>query len=269
MKDFDLYSFGNYRNYLRKAFSGIGEHRGRRILLAEELGCQTSFLSQVLTDRAHLSLEHAIKTSRFLNHSDDESRFFILLIEKEKAGSVLLEKHFEKQLLEIKLRRQEIKDRIQVVSDITPEDQMHYYSAWYYAAIHIFVALPGLNTLNEITKRLRLSAKVVKEALEFLETRGFILKEKGEFRIGSKRIHLSRGSPMLSKHHTNWRMQAINSVDGEAESDLHYSAILGISKTDQEKFKEKLLALLAEFEPIVKSSKEEIPVVMLMDLFEI
>jgi uncharacterized protein (TIGR02147 family) len=265
----DLFSHLSYREYLKKEFAGTGEQRGRRSLLAKHLNCQTSFLSQILTDRAHLSLEHAIRTSEFLQHTEAEKNYFMLLVQKGKAGSKDLERFFEIQLEQIRTQRENIKERINVKTELSAEDQMRYYSSWYYAAIHILCALPKLNTVDAISKKLRLDLAIIKNALDFLENRGFVQRKDGAYTIGSARIHLAKGSPMLPRHHSNWRMKAIESVDVEKQNDLHYSALLGIAKKDVPIFKEKLLALIQEFEPIIKESREEVPVVLLMDLFEL
>ncbi len=74
---------------------------------------------------------------------------------------------------------------------------------------------------------------------------------------------------MLPRHHANWRMKAIESVDIEKKNDLHFTGVLGIAKNDIPKFKEKMLKLIEEFEPMLKESTEEVPVILLCDLFAI
>jgi uncharacterized protein (TIGR02147 family) len=264
-----LYEFSDYRIYLQKVFPGTGEGRGQRVRLAEYLNCQTSFLSQVLTDRTHLSLEHAIKTSEFLKHTPQEKKYFMLLVQKGKAGSPPLEKFFDQQIAEIKKKRSEIHERVGVKTELSAEDQMKYYSTWYYLAIHILTALPGLQSAEAIAAHLKLEMGTVKEALEFLESRGFIRASSEGYAIGMTRLHLPKGSSMLPRHHANWRIKAIESVDQEKPQDLHYSVLLGISKKDQKLLKEKLLKVIEEFEPVIQESKEEVPVVFLMDWFGI
>ena len=193
----------------------------------------------------------------------------MLLVQKAKAGSKSLESFFNGKISEIQKQRDQVKERIKIKTELKTEDQMKYYSSWFYSAIHILCALPNLNTVEQISKKLKLDIGLVKEVLNFLESKGFVQSSAGKYSIGSRRIHLAQGSPMLPRHHSNWRMKAIESVDQEKTSDLHYSAVLGIAKRDIKVFKEKLLNLLEEFEPIVSESKEEVPVVLLMDLFEL
>ncbi len=265
----DLFQYTDYRSYLRKEFAGTGERRGRRTLLAKKLRCQTSFLSLVFTDRAHLSLEHSLGTTDFLGHRESEKRYFMLLVQKGKAGSRELERFFDEQLEQIRTQRENIKERIGIKTELSTEDQMKYYSSWFYSAIHILSALPEHNSIEMISKTLKLEISVVKTALEFLEERGFVTRKNGALNIGARRIHLPKDSAMLPRHHSNWRMKAIEAVDHEKKDDLHYSAVLGISRKDLKILKEKILELLQTFEPVIQNSKEEIPVIFLADLFEL
>ncbi len=73
---------------------------------------------------------------------------------------------------------------------------------------------------------------------------------------------------MLPRHHANWRMKAMMALDHEKKDELHYTAVLGISKKDYSLFREKMMNLLSDFEPVITKSPEEIQVVMLLDLFQ-
>jgi uncharacterized protein (TIGR02147 family) len=263
----EIFQFRNYRDYLKKEFAGTGENRGRRSFLARHLDCQTSFISQVLTERAHFSLEHAIQVSVFLNHTPLERKYFMLLVHADRSGSSTLKAHFEEEIVQIRKKRNEVKERINVRTQLSAEDQMTYYSAWHYSAIHILCALPDFRSVEAFSVRLKLDIPVVKRTLQFLEERGFVRKNSTGYEIGSTRIHLSNGSPMLPRHHANWRMKAIERVDNQKSHELHYSAVLGISRKDVKALKDRLLQLLEDFEPVIERSKEEEPIAFLMDLF--
>jgi uncharacterized protein (TIGR02147 family) len=262
-----LFDFTDYQLYLKSSFSGTGEGRGKRAHLAEALNCQTSFLTQVFTQKAHLSLEHALKACEYLNFDEKESDYFMLLVQKGKAGNKKLEDYFQRKIKKIKQTRDQIDHRIKIKTDLSLEDQMTYYSVWYYAAIHIAASIPNINTAEKISKYLNLSPLITKNALSFLEAKGFVEFVNGAYIVGARRIHLKKGMPMLPRHHSNWRMKAIASIDQEKEHDLHYTAVLGISKTDAQLLREKLLKLLEEFEPVISKSPEETSVVLLLDLF--
>jgi uncharacterized protein (TIGR02147 family) len=264
-----IFDFDDYRAYLVAAMDAKGERRGKRSRLAQFLGCETSFVSQVLTGRSHFSLEHSIRASDFLGHTSEEKHYFMLLVQKGKAGSRPLESYYDAQIAEVRKRRQVVRERIQVKDELKLQDQMTYYSAWWFVAAHILCALPGTQTRDEITRKLSLPAEVVNRTLDFLLGKGLIKEESGHYSIGAQRIHLGTASPLLPRHHSNWRMKAMQAVDHPKAGDLHYSGVIGISKKDGERVRAMMLDLLQKSEVIVQESKEDTAYVMLMDFFEL
>ena len=69
----DVFKYQNYRPFLKAAFPRAGTGRGQRQQLAKALGCQTSFISLVLTDRVHMNEDMAFGTTQFLRLSKAES----------------------------------------------------------------------------------------------------------------------------------------------------------------------------------------------------
>ncbi len=53
--------------------------------------------------------------------------------------------------------------------------------------------------------------------------------------------NLGSDSPLIIQHHSNWRMQAIASLDPNNQEDLHYSAVVSIRAEDFEKIKTQLI----------------------------
>jgi hypothetical protein len=74
---------------------------------------------------------------------------------------------------------------------------------------------------------------------------------------------------MISKHHTNWRMQAIQSLEREAESELHYSSVITVSEGDAVKIREALVKAIEQVRLIVKPSKDEALYCYNLDLFKV
>ncbi len=261
-----IFGFQTYQEFLVAALS---KENGcaTRAQLAKYLPCQSSFVSQVLTGRSHFSLEHAIAIAKFFALPPDESRYFLLMVQKAKAGSQLLEEFFEDQMREILRARELIRNRIQVSETITSEDESRYYSSWWLAAIHILSAMDDLNTEADFAKRLSLPHSVVAEALSFLVSRKLVIENQGRYSIGKERVHLDPRSPLISRHHSNWRLRAIEAIEKGGLENLHYSLTLGVSTKDAKRIRSKLLDLLQESEPIVRDSEVESPYVMLIDFF--
>jgi uncharacterized protein (TIGR02147 family) len=263
-----IYEFESYQKYLVARLDHEKE-RGIRSRLARHLSCQTSFISQVLTERSHLSLEHAIRVCDFLKLSSEESRYFMFLVQMEKSGSSELHRFFEAHLKEMKSKRELVRERIKVRGTLKPEDQAIYYSNWWYGAIHVLVAFDEIKTTKDVSQRLHLSPEVVERTLDFLLSRGLVVENVNGYGIGAQRIHLGRDSPLIARHHANWRIKAVEAQERPRKENLHYSSLIGISRNDALRIRNMLLDVLQNVEGIIVESKEEAPYVMLLDLFEL
>jgi uncharacterized protein (TIGR02147 family) len=264
-----IFDYEDYRKYLVHALQDRQE-AGARSRLAEALHCQPAFISRVLNNKdAHFSLEHGISINQFFGHSDQEAHYFMLLLQYGRAGSKQLENYYLGQMREVQEKRLVIADRLQVKQTLSSEDQMTYYSAWYYSAVHMAVMVPELQTKTALATYFKLPLPLMTECLDFLESVGFVDLKDGKYKIGAQRLHLPEASPLISKHHTNWRMKAIQSFDRKSKEDLFYSGPMSISEEDARKIRERILALLEEIEPVIKASKEEGLFAMNLDLFRV
>jgi hypothetical protein len=126
---------------------------------------------------------------------------------------------------------------------------------------------PSLRTARVIAKYFDLSVPKTIEILDFLTTVGLVKNDSGKFTPGDVRIHLGHDSPMISKHHTNWRMQAIKSFERETPQELHYSGVISLSKEDLPSVREALVRALEDVRKIVKVSDDETVYCYALDLF--
>ncbi len=267
-----IFDYRDYKKYLNAALSTEGAGRGSRSRLAEVLRCQTAFISHVLNANSHFSPEHAIVISRFLNHTPEEQRYFLLLVSLGRAGSKPLEEFYRSQIDETQRKRTQIKERITTDQTLRPEAQMRYYSAWYYSAIHVATSVPDYQTRDALSAALGLAPGLVSECLEFLVECGLVIEKKGRFLIGPVRIHLGADSPMISKLHANWRLQALQSLERPVSSsamDLHYSTVLTLSHSDVTRVRETLLRAIDETERIFRPAAEEVVYCVGMDWFRV
>lgn len=237
--------------------------------MANYLGCQTAYISQIFNQHVNFSLEQAVKLNQFLEHGKSESKFFILLLQHERAGTKELQSFFRQEMMEILERRGNLKERLGIANSLDETNQHIYYSAWYYAAIHILLSIPAYQRPRAIADHLRLPLKQTLEVLEFLVTTGLATQKDDHYEIGLTRIHLSKESIQIRRHHTNWRNQAINSIDKNDKNDLHYSSALSMSHEDVPQVKEILIQAIEECREVIKISNEERLQVLTMDFFAI
>lgn len=255
--DKQIFGFTSYKTYLQHRAGAKRQRRGVRSAMAEILKCQPTYISQVLNGDADFSPEQAEALNRFFGHTQDEALFFMLLVQKERAGTHALKQFIQKQIDEILTKRMAISQRLGQKAVFTPEQQSIYYSSWHYAAIHVALTVPSLRTIDALTKQFRVSPKKVKDVLQFLVESGLAQTNGVEYETGAVQIHLGNDSRNIVKHHSHWRQQAIESLDREEVMDLHYSTIVSLSRQDIARIKDRILEEIKADQAIIKDSKEE------------
>jgi uncharacterized protein (TIGR02147 family) len=264
-----VFEYSDYKKYLSIRLATQGPTRGFRARLAAILRCRAAYISQVLNGPTDFSLEHAILIDQYLEHTSEESHYFILLVQYGRAGSKNLEAFFARQMENIKSNREIISKRIKGKQVLSLEDQVVYYGRWYYSAIHTLLLIPQYQTKQAIANYLSLPLSTVSEVLDFLLSKGFAREEKGKFVSGNKRTHLGTDSPLLPKHHMNWRVKTIQSLDRKPEGDLHYSGSIALSIKSAERIKTILLESIERMEPVIRETGEEAAFCVCLDFFKI
>lgn len=266
-----IFDAQDYRQFLEAAlsFDAYGK-RGGKSDLAKYLKCESSFISQVLKNRIHFSLEHGIKVARFLRLSAKERQYLLLLIQRDRAGSAELRDFFAEQAQAMQDDMTSIKAQIRVKGKVGKESQTEYYSMWWYSAIHMLCAFDHTRTPEAIATKLNLEINVVKDVLNFLESVNLVRKSAAEtYEIATERVHVPSDSPLVTRHHLNWREKLIEHLQRPQPKDLHYSSIIGISQQDGETIRRMILDFIAAKEKVLEASPSEKPYVLLLDFFEL
>lgn len=265
----DLYKSLNYREFLRKAFPGKGEKRGRRSHLAKELGCQTSFVSLVLTERAHFNEDMIFATARFLELETNETEYLLLIFRHERAGTQTLRSYYQEKIKVIRSERKEVGSRVFTKGGKLPlEIQAQYYSSWIYAAIHILTMNPKRRTIPTIASTLGISERQAESAVQFLVQWQMLKKTSHGFEPGTHRVHLESASPFIVQHHRNWMLEAARRTGERRAEDFNYSGAMSLSKTDVAHVREMLLKTVGEIEREITPSPDEEMIGLVMSCFK-
>jgi uncharacterized protein (TIGR02147 family) len=219
--------------------------------------------------KVDFSLEHAVKIGPFLGLSEAENHFLILLIHLGRAGNKALRDYYQAQISEILERRSRVEERIEVRNELSFEDQAVYYDGWHYAAIHVALSLSKARTAQQLASRLGIPVREAQKALDFLLKANLAKRNGAEYAIGERRIHLQKDSAFVRKHHINWRMRSISSLDFPSSHDLHYSGVFTLTEGDFAKIREMLLETLQRTEPVLRASKEETIGAFCLDWFRL
>ncbi len=243
--------------------------RGLRKQLSEAIGCQTPFITHVLAGTYHFSLEQTEACARWMGLGELDTDFLLLLVMHQRAGTKGLEKILAKQISQKREQHTVLKTRVNIKEHLSLEDQTIYYSSWHYAAIHMALLNPSLQSLESLQKHFQLSTAVLNTTLEFLLSRGFVRQEKGLFKVAKSTLHLEADSPLLKQHHTHWRLKAIDAIGFKEFDGLHYSGVISLSSEDYDWVREKLSHLLEEVIEKIKPSSDENLACLNFDWFKI
>jgi uncharacterized protein (TIGR02147 family) len=265
-----LFEYKDFYTYLSSKFQTAGDHRGRRRALAQHLNCGSSFVSQVLTHKASFSREQALQVSNFLGHTSEEEEYFMALFDYDRAGSSALKRYQQRVLKNLLDKHNRVISRLKNASVLDEHLHYEYYDSWHFAAIHMSTLMPQIKTTEDISSLLNLDIIRVKQVLAWLTKHGVISNVKGKVQAGRTRVHLESESPQICRHHTNWRMKTLEKLQSPVPSeDLHYSAVLSVSREFKRWFKESILNLLQKAEPVLLKENEETLLHLGIDLYSL
>jgi uncharacterized protein (TIGR02147 family) len=265
-----IFTYKSYKPFIIDYIDGNARlKRGGRLRLSETVNCQPAFISQVLNGSLHFSMEQAEAASRFMGLSFLEKKFFLNLVQLEKAGTSELKYFLREENQKLKAESAVLAERLNVGNTLSTEEQSIYYSKWYYSAIHVLITIENFNSQEQIATRLGLSLQTVREALTFLERVNFIERQEKGFSSGKARLHLSSQSPLVFQHHMNWRLKALEALADPLPEDLHYSSVVSISKRDAEFIKEELIKKIEHLKKVIRKSPEEELYSLSFDFFQV
>lgn len=256
-----IFEFNDYRSYLNSYLvklpkNGYGEARK----IASYLNVSSTFISQIFNGQKDLNLEQADVLADYLGLSSLERDFFILLIEKERSGTKKLKTYFENKILEAKKASLKLSARVQKNRTLTDEEKSVFYSSGLYSAIHLYTSTAKVGrSIDEIISRFELSRARANEIMRFLIDTGLCKEDQGCFYMTEVHTHVPQGSAHLLKHHSNWRVKAIQYSEDITPEELMYTANISVSKDDFSRLREEMVQFIKRFvDTVQKSEAEEI-----------
>ncbi len=109
----------------------------------------------------------------------------------------------------------------------------------------------------------------MKKILEFFLANGLAKQESGGIHSGTIRMHIPADSPLVARHHSNWRLRALETLSSPVPRDLHYSLVMSVSQKDVERIRALFLDAIQKAEPILMGSEDEAVYNLSLDLFEV
>jgi uncharacterized protein (TIGR02147 family) len=261
-----VFEFECYKKYLETRLSG----KGRKAEFSQRIGCQPSFLSQVLRGKPSLSLEQGVLANDYFQHSTAEGRHFLSLLQFERAGSTRLRAHFQTELKASLAEQRKLAQRVGPARELSDSARATYYSSWIYGAIHVLASIPESGDQREILcRRAGLTPAELDKVMRFLKAHGLMNIEGGRATPTQARIHLPATDPQVLNHHRNFRARSLQEVQQPKEDSLHYSLLMAISRADGLRIRDLILRLVENTDKIIRPSPEETAFQLNFDFFEV
>lgn len=267
-----ILDYVNYKEFLNDRLDEIdGTGRGARSRMSKSIGCQTAYTAQVLSGNAHFSLEQADSICTFLGLDAFQSDYFFNLIQHARAGTPALKKRILSRIQEAQNSRKDLSKRLSLEDSSFAPFQMEYYSSWLFGAAHALISLETIKTENDLAKRLNIPLSRCAQVVDFL-IKARVVKKVAEtgLQVSKTSIHLPAKSLLINKHHMNWRLKAMQSLETHSEDDFHYSSVISLNKQSKELLHEKILKFIEGFKKEVAASKDETEVISFnLDYFKV
>lgn len=266
-----IYEFSDYRPFLRTYIAGLGpKRRGELVRIASVLSIHTTTLSQIMAGKKDLSLDQGWALSKYLHLGLVETEYFIALVEKDRASTREFKNYLDQKMERLKKQSQDLMNR--KVDDVILSDgaKGEFYSNWYYSAVRLITDLPNRQQPQTIAESLGLPLELVERVIEFLVKNGLCAYENGKLAPGPIRTHLDASSPQVSRHHTNWRLKAIEAhARSREKSEMFYTFPVTLSEKDAVEVQSLLAQLIKEVNGIIVPSPPESLYALNLDWFKV
>lgn len=263
----EIYNHEDFRGYLDERLASEDFGRGSRLKLASFIGCQPSFISQVMSGKNELSLEHAHRINHFLNHSTEESQYFLLMVMLARAGTFELQKFLREQISAQRAQQMQI-HKVVAKHELKGDDILHYYSNWLCVSIHMLATIPKYRDPRAMQDKLGASDQEFKETLNFLTRTGLIEIHQGKIEVGEAHVHLKKTSPYAQSASVLTRLKILEKLSLKDPRSVNFSSNFTISKSSYEALRKRILDFVVTLDEHIQEDDPEEFCTLVLDLIE-
>lgn len=253
-----VFEFDNYKEFVNRLIRTFPKRgHGQFLKISKLLGIHTTMVTHIFKGDSNLSVEQGLKLSEHFGLSELETDFFITLIHLERAANTKSRQYFERQLQVLRTRALNLSERLQVKKSLDERDQAIFYSSWFYSGIRLLCATREFGSTEAISEITGIPIKIVNQVIEFLLSTGLIKEEGGRYVVGETVTYVNRDSPLVTRHHLNWRLKGIEQLDKISDEELVFTNSIAISQKDFLRIREEIVKFLEIYKKIGDPSPAE------------
>jgi len=258
----------SYKKILARLIHDSQAGRGMISRAADAIGCQRSYLSQVLHSKVQLTKEQAWNVCVFFALSREETLYFECLVDHERAASPAYRRHLEAQMLEIRKSAEKISSQFRESSTFNEAEALFYFSHWLPCAAHVLTSIAEFQEPVKMAARLGVALPTLMQTLTMLEKMGCVKQRKGRWTYAGGSKWVAKDSPMVAFHHQNWRQLAVESSRNPHGDGIHYTMVQTVSKNDFETLKAMMLDFIGKAKKVAEPSGPEALTSLSIDFFQ-
>ncbi len=261
-----IFEYQSYKEFLIDWIKKVGE-RGSLSRMAEAAGCHRSYLSQVLSTKVDLTLDHAVNLISFLGLSGVEEEYFLTCVMHDRSTTASAKKFFLTKLKKLAKEQETLSGRLTDAERPSSETEGAgvYYGESEFAELHLWTSVKGTQNPRALAEKCGISLEKAKVILAYLVKTGLIEQQGENYTHTGKSIFLDRKSPFTRMNHLNWRLRAVE--DSYSEESVHFTNVFSISKKDWPSLRTNLLGYIEEQRGKIHRSGAEEVGVFCCDLF--
>lgn len=252
-----LYNYDNYKDFVNDWIRNqANAGRGRYLEISKFLNIHTTLTSQIFKGDRDLNHDQGFQLCSFLGFNQLETEYFLLLISLNKAANFKLVEFYKNKIEALQIELSGMKNRIKKNVSLGQEQKALFYSNWFYSAIRLSTSLDHINSKEDISTYLKIPLKTVSPIVDFLLSVSLLNEENDMLTVGPTVTHLGPDSPLISNHHGNWRIKAMERHSDLKPEEFCFSAPLTINQKDAAKVKEILKESIEKISEIVQDSDD-------------
>jgi hypothetical protein len=259
-----VYEFLDYKSSVSAAMQTKKTQYGRSFTfeaMAKAARIQKTYLSRVFhDDKTHLTADQLFLCCRYLGMNDDETRYLILLLERERSDRSERKDFLEEEIRAVRehhLRTESSLEDTNVYHGRENERLFEFYLNPELQLTHVALTIEACaSDFKYLAKLLSMPLESVRHNVATLEKLGLVVSSKGKCTVKQPSLHLSKDSALYPAYRALMRTKLLARASQQQENDYAFSVMFSGTDETREAIQRAFLAFLKEAQHHVSTCAE-------------
>jgi len=270
----NVYNFDDYRKFFAQRVKSARASGSSLTFakIADQMGVQRSYFSQVLNGRGNLTADQLFLAGKACALAEEDIEFLVLLLEIERCSVKERKSKLVQQREQLRAKSLRTESFVSLDSVRPANDSYNiYYSDPYCPIVHMCLTVPKFREdIRHISSRLGISMARLEAALAVLSQCRIISRSIRGIELHDNRMYLPGDSPLAVAHGTMLRLFAINQRQKVADpDDYFFTTTFSATESVRKDLHLAFLNVFKSFAPLIEKAPSEEVFHVNFDLFRI